>query len=45
MTAAWLTDNRDLGHVGYDPTLVRLAGVNPDRLPPLVPSGLGGRRR
>lgn len=39
MTAAWLTDNRDLDHVGYDPTLVRLAAVNPDRLPPLVPSG------
>lgn len=39
MTAAWLTDNRDLGTVGYDPVLVRLAGVNPDRLPPLVPSG------
>ncbi len=39
MTAAWLTDNRDLGKVHYDPVLVRLAGVNADRLPPLVPSG------
>ena len=39
MTAAWLTDNRDLEVLAYDPTLVRLAGVNPDRLPPLVASG------
>ncbi len=39
MTAAWLTDNRDLGRSAYDPVLVRLAGVDPTRLPPLVPSG------
>ncbi|MEZ5098073.1 MAG: FGGY-family carbohydrate kinase [Nocardioides sp.] len=39
MTAAWLTDNRDLSRLGYDPTLVRLAGVDASRLPPLVPSG------
>ncbi|MEO5850906.1 MAG: FGGY-family carbohydrate kinase [Nocardioides sp.] len=39
MTAAWLTDNRDLARVAYDDRLVALAGVNADRLPPLVPSG------
>lgn len=39
MTAAWLTDNRDLTRVAYDDRLVALAGVNIDRLPPLVPSG------
>ena len=39
MTAAWLTDNRDLGHAAYDPVLVGLAGVDADRLPPLRPTG------
>ncbi len=39
MTAAWLTDNRELGQLAYDPVLVGLAGVNADRLPPLVRSG------
>jgi xylulokinase len=39
MTAAWLTDNRDLSRLGYDPVLVRRAGVEIDRLPPLVQSG------
>ena len=39
MTAAWLTDNRSLGNLAYDDVLVRLAGVDPSRLPPLVPTG------
>ncbi len=39
MTAAWLTDNRDLSRLEYDPVLVKMAGVNPDRLPPLVRTG------
>jgi xylulokinase len=39
MTAAWLTDNRDLSRLAYDETLVGLAGVNADRLPPLVRAG------
>jgi xylulokinase len=39
MTAAWLTDNRHLGVPAYDPTLVRMAGVDPRHLPPLVRSG------
>lgn len=39
MAAAWLTDNRDLSRVGYDDRLVALSGVDPDRLPPLVPTG------
>jgi xylulokinase len=38
MTAAWLTDNRDPGRLSYDPGLVRLAGVDPARLPPLRPT-------
>lgn len=39
MTASWLTDNRDLDRLDYDPVLVAMAGINADRLPPLVPSG------
>ncbi len=39
MTAAWLTDNRDLATLAYDPVLLRLAGVDPTVLPPLVPGG------
>lgn len=39
MTAAWLTDNRSLGVMAYDPVLVRLAGIDPGKLPPLRPTG------
>ena len=39
MTAAWLTDNRRLDRLGYDPALVRMAGVDPGKLPPLRPTG------
>jgi xylulokinase len=39
MTAAWLTDNRRLGHLAYDTDLVERAGVDGDKLPPLVPTG------
>jgi xylulokinase len=39
MTAAWLTDNRRLGHLAYDDDLVRRSGVDGDKLPPLVPTG------
>jgi xylulokinase len=39
MTAAWLTDNRDLDRMEYDSTLVRLAGVDVSKLPPLKPMG------
>ena len=39
MTAAWLTDNRRLDVLEYDDTLVRMAGVDRAKLPPLVPSG------
>src|SRR3712207_1232043 len=39
MTAAWLTDNRRLDVLEYDPRLVALSGVDLDKLPPLVPSG------
>lgn len=38
MTLAWLTDNRTPERLEYDPTLVRLAGVDPAKLPPLVPT-------
>ncbi|MBO0810005.1 MAG: carbohydrate kinase, partial [Actinobacteria bacterium] len=38
MTAAWLTDNRVPGRLSYDPGLVRLAGIDPARLPPLRPT-------
>lgn len=31
----WLTDNRDLTRVDYDPTLLAWAGIPADKLPPL----------
>ena len=37
MTLSWLTDNRRLDRVDYDPMLVALAGADADRLPGLVP--------
>ncbi len=39
MTAAWLTDNRHPDLLEYDDELVRPTGVDPAKLPPLVPSG------
>lgn len=39
MMAAWLTDNRRLDRMSYDPVLVRRSGVDASRLPPLVPTG------
>ena len=39
MAGAWLTDNRALATMNYDPVLVRMAGVPPAKLPPLVPFG------
>jgi xylulokinase len=40
MLAAWLTDNRRLdGQGDYDPLLVRMAGIDPSKLPPLVDTG------
>ncbi|MDA8355104.1 MAG: FGGY-family carbohydrate kinase [Actinomycetota bacterium] len=38
MMAGWLTDNRRLDHLAYDPVLVRRSGVDASRLPPLVPT-------
>ncbi len=44
MVASWLTDNRKGAALRYVPELIRRAGRDADRLPPLVPSGsvLGG---
>ncbi len=39
MTAAWLTDNRHLERLQYDEVLVRRAGVDAAKLPPLVATG------
>ena len=39
MTASWLTDNRRLELMAYDPVLVKLAGIDESKLPPLVPTG------
>ena len=39
MFASQLVDNRQLGQTRYDADLVRLAGVDPTRLPPLVAPG------
>ncbi len=38
IVAHWLTDNRDITSVRYDPVLVALSGIDPAKLPPLVPS-------
>jgi xylulokinase len=38
MTASWLTDNRDLTVERYDPVLLRYAGADATRLPPLRPT-------
>ena len=39
MTGAWLTDNRRLDRLAYDPVLVGLAGVDGTKLPPLRLTG------
>lgn len=39
MIAAWLTDNRHLDVLDYDDGLLRRAGIDPARLPPLRPAG------
>ena len=39
MAAAWLTDNRRLGVMAYDPKLVRMARIDATKLPPLRPTG------
>lgn len=33
----WLTDNRDVSRVHYDPRLIRRAGIDPAKLPELLP--------
>ncbi|HEU4980869.1 MAG TPA: FGGY family carbohydrate kinase, partial [Solirubrobacterales bacterium] len=39
MSAAWLTDNRHLDRLEYDAGLVRRAGLDIEKLPPLVETG------
>lgn len=39
MSAAWLTDNRRLDLLAYDPALVGRAGIDGSKLPPLVETG------
>lgn len=39
MLLSWLTDNRRLGQLHYDPKLVSLAAADPARLPELLPTG------
>jgi xylulokinase len=39
MSAAWLTDNRHLDRLEYDPLLVRKAGIDGAKLPPLRATG------
>ncbi len=39
MAGAWLTDTRQSERVAYDPRLIAMSGVPPDKLPPLVPTG------
>jgi xylulokinase len=37
--SSWLTDNRDPDVMAYDARLLRLAGLDDGKLPPLVPTG------
>lgn len=37
ITLHWVTDNRDLDRVHYDPDLVKLSGIDLAKLPPLRP--------
>ena len=37
--AMWLTDNRQLERLAYDPSLLGLVGLSADKLPPLVRTG------
>jgi xylulokinase len=39
MTAAWLTDNRSANATNYDPVLLRIAGIDQSKLPPLLANG------
>ena len=39
MSGAWLTDNRRLDRLEYDGALVRRAGIDGSKLPPLVETG------
>ena len=39
MCGAWLTDNRRLDRLSYDSALVRRAGLDASKLPPLVETG------
>jgi xylulokinase len=39
MSAAWLTDNRHLDRLEYDPRLVGKVGIDAAKLPPLVETG------
>jgi xylulokinase len=33
---SWVTDNRQVDRIVYDPTLVRMSGIDPDKFPELV---------
>jgi xylulokinase len=39
ITLHWVTDNRNLERVDYDPDLIRLSGIDPAKLPQLRPPG------
>ncbi len=39
MSGAWLTDNRRLDRLSYDGALIRRAGIDASKLPPLVETG------
>jgi xylulokinase len=38
-TVMWMTDNRHLDRFSYDESLLRIVGLNAQKLPPLVPFG------
>ena len=44
ITLHWVTDNRSIGAIAYDDSLIALAGLERSKLPDLVPTGsvLGG---
>lgn len=38
VTIMWVTDNRDIHNIDYDPLLLRMAGLERDKLPDLLPA-------
>jgi xylulokinase len=38
ITLHWLTDNRNINHIAYDPGLIKLSQIDPAKLPEILPA-------